>query len=87
MSWRIELTRRARKQLGNIGTTDARRIVRFLRRLESLDDPRKQGKALQGELAEFWRYRVGHYRLVCEIQDERLLVLVVRIAHRRQVYQ
>jgi mRNA interferase RelE/StbE len=50
------------------------------------DDPRMLGRALRGELSEYWRYRVGDYRLVCEIQDDVLTVLVVRIAHRSKVY-
>jgi mRNA interferase RelE/StbE len=50
------------------------------------DDPRTLGRALRGELSEYWRYRVGDYRLVCEIQDDVLTVLVVRIAHRSKVY-
>lgn len=87
MTWRVELTGRARKQLGKLGAREARRIIEFLRRLASLDDPRQHGGSLKGELAEFWRFRVGHYRLICEIQDQRLLVLVVRIGHRSQVYR
>lgn len=49
-------------------------------------DPRHLGKPLSGNLREFWRYRVGDYRLICKIQDDHLLILVVRIAHRSQVY-
>ncbi len=87
MTWQIELTARARKQLGKVGTKDGRRIIEFLRWLESVDNPRQRGKALRGELAEFWRFRVGRYRLICEIQDQKLLILVVRIGHRSQVYR
>lgn len=87
MTWQIELTARARKELGKVGARDGRRIIEFLRRLESVDNPRQQGKALKGELAEFWRFRVGRYRLICEIEDQKLLILVVRIGHRSQVYR
>ncbi len=87
MAWRIELTASARKQLARIGAKDAKRILRFLRRVESLPQPRQRGKPLRGELAEYWRYRVGNFRLVCEIQDDLLMVLVLRIGHRGQVYR
>jgi len=87
LTWQIELTARARKELGKIGAKEGRRIIEFLRRLESLDNPRQRGKALRGELAEFWRFRVGRCRLICEIQDQKLLILVLRIGHRSQVYR
>ncbi|EGP58991.1 hypothetical protein Agau_C102033 [Agrobacterium tumefaciens F2] len=53
-----------------------------------LDDPRQTGSALQGsELGNFWRYRVGDYRIICDIQDHKLVVLVVEIGHRREIYR
>lgn len=52
-----------------------------------MEDPRQLGKPLQGRLSELWCYRVGDYRLVCELRDEALVVLVVRIGHRREVYR
>lgn len=67
----------------------ARRILKFLfERVAHLENPRSLGEPLQGErLGEFWRYRVGHYRLPCKIQDERFVVLVIKIGHRREVYR
>ncbi|MFZ0632759.1 MAG: type II toxin-antitoxin system RelE/ParE family toxin [Acidobacteriaceae bacterium] len=67
----------------------ARRITAFLQeRVASLDNPRSIGQTLQGStLGSFWRYRVGDYRIICDLQDERLLVLVLRIGHRREVYR
>jgi mRNA interferase RelE/StbE len=67
----------------------ARRITAFLReRIASLDNPRNLGHALQGsEVGHLWRYRVGDYRIVCEIQDAKLIVLVVHVGHRREVYR
>ncbi|MGA7884322.1 MAG: type II toxin-antitoxin system RelE/ParE family toxin [Acidobacteriaceae bacterium] len=67
----------------------ARRITAFLReRVASLDNPRSLGQALQGsELGHLWRYRVGDFRIVCEIQDAKLIVLVVHVGHRREVYR
>nr|WP_236771079.1 type II toxin-antitoxin system RelE/ParE family toxin [Agrobacterium tumefaciens] len=66
-----------------------RRIRSFLHdRLAALDDPRQTGAALQGsELGNFWRYRVGDYRIICDIQDHKLVVLVVEIGHRREIYR
>ena len=88
LTWRIELTDEARKQLKKIGHAEAKRIRDYLRqRIETLDHPRQLGKALKGQLAELWRYRVGDYRLVCELRDEVLVVLVIRIGHRKAVYK
>lgn len=88
MGWRIELSGDARKQLRKIGQPEAKRILQFLhQRIEPLDDPRKLGKQLTGTLSELWRYRVGDYRLICELHDEVLIVLVVRIGHRSRVYR
>jgi len=66
----------------------ARRILKFLfQRVDKLDNPREIGEALKGfELGEFWKYRVGDYRIICRIEDDVLTVLVVRIAHRSKVY-
>lgn len=89
MAWRIEFSSRAKKELSGIHPVDARRILYFIR--ESLEgtttDPRQHGKPLKGRNSELWRYRIGDHRLVCHLQDERLLVLVVRVGHRREVYR
>ena len=67
---------------------NARRIVDFLDlRIAVLDDPRHSGKSLKGELGEFWRYRVGDYRILCEIRDDELVILAATIGHRRDVYE
>lgn len=89
MAWEIEISAKVAKQLETIATADARRIRNFLAvRLAALDNPRMTGKPLQGSrLGELWRYRVGDYRLICNIQDNRLVVLVVQIGHRSEVYR
>lgn len=67
--------------------TAARRIVDYLsERVAPLEDPRALGKALKGELGEFWRYRVGDYRVLCEIKDGRLEILAATIGHRKNIY-
>jgi len=87
MAWKVEISPTALKQLNNFDRPDSRRILKFLReRVEKLDDPRTIGGRLQGTLSEFWKYRVGDYRLICSLQSDRLVVLVLRIAHRREVY-
>ena len=89
MAWRIELHPQAEKELSKLDPEVARKIVRFLReRVAPLEDPRSVGEALKGpELGRFWKYRVGDYRLICHIQDQRITILVVTIGHRRDVYR
>ena len=89
MVWRIELTATAAKRLAKLDKGEARRITSFLRqRLAVLDDPRTTGKALTGpHLGAYWRYRVGDYRIICDIQDSALCVLVIEIGNRREVYR
>lgn len=89
MVWRVELTATAVKQLGKLDRTDSKRIIAFLReRIATLDDPRSTGRALTGpQLGAYWRYRVGDYRIICEIQDSALCVLVIQIGNRREVYR
>jgi mRNA interferase RelE/StbE len=88
LAWRIELTETARRQLAKFDKDDARRITGFLReRVMALDRPRDIGKALSGPLRGLWSYRVGEFRLICEIADARLVVLVVEVGNRREVYR
>ena len=88
MAWQIEFTPEAEKQLSKIDRQSAKRIINFLsERIAPVEDPRTVGKALKGVLREFWRYRVGNYRIICKIEDDRLLILMVRVAHRSDVYR
>jgi mRNA interferase RelE/StbE len=67
---------------------EAQRIMHFLReRLEPIDNPRSLGKALSGRLGTFWRYRIGDYRIICDIKDQELIILVIRIGNRKDVYR
>ena len=86
LGWRIELSRRAEKQLAAIDAPEALRIVRYLSELEKLESPRSRGTGLTADLSGLWRYRVGDWRVLCRIEDGRLLVLVVEIGHRSTVY-
>jgi addiction module toxin, RelE/StbE family len=86
----IKILERAEKCLARMGRTEAQRIMDFLyNRVARLDDPTLIGKPLKGNLSEYWCYRVGDYRLFCRLSDdgEALLVLVVEIGHRREVYK
>ena len=89
MAWRIELSAQAEKNLDQLDRQDARRILKFLHeRIAPLEDPRAIGEALKGaRLGEFWKYRVGDYRLISSIEDGKLTILVVRIGNRREVYR
>ncbi|GAB4268961.1 MULTISPECIES: type II toxin-antitoxin system RelE family toxin [Deferrisoma] len=88
MGWRIEWDEGALKDLKGFDRQAQRRIVRFMaERVATRPDPRTIGRALTGPLGEFWRYRVGPYRIVCRIEGDRLVVLVVRVGHRREVYR
>jgi mRNA interferase RelE/StbE len=88
LAWRIEITRTAEKQITKLDRGAQKSIQQFLReRLRSATDPRQWGKALQGEKRGLWRYRVGDYRLICDIQDERITILVLELGHRKDVYR
>jgi len=88
LAWRIEITRTAEKQITKLDRRAQKSIQQFLReRLRPATDPRQWGKALQGEKRGLWRYRVGNYRLICDIQDERITILVLELGHRKDVYR
>ena len=88
MAWTIELSRQAEKSLKATDAAARRRIARYIdERLLKSANPRELGKPLQGLLRELWSYRVGDYRLICDLQDTRLVVLVVEIGHRREIYR
>lgn len=89
MAWRIEFEDVAMKELAKLDKPVARRIVAFLReRVAVLDDPRSIGEALRGsKLGEFWKYRVGDYRIITNIEDGVMRVLVLKVGNRREVYK
>lgn len=88
MGWTIEFLPDAVKELKKLDRSVARRIITTLEeRIATLDDPRTLGSALTGDHAGYWRWRVGDYRVVARVEDERLVIIVVRVAHRRKVYR
>lgn len=86
MAWTIKFARSAEKELEKLDKPVIHRILRFLKeRVEP--DPRSVGEKLKGELSDFWRYRIGDYRVYADIQDETVTVLVVKVGHRRNIYK
>lgn len=85
----IEFDPRAVKDLDKLDQPARKRILRFLEEwIQPLDDPRALGESLRGpKLGEYWKYRVSDYRIICKIEDARLVALVLKIGHRREVYR
>jgi mRNA interferase RelE/StbE len=89
MAWQIELSATAAGELEKLDPQHRKRVLKFLHeRLAPLDNPRSLGQTLHGSrFGEFWKYRVGDYRLISKIEDARVLILVLRIGHRREIYR
>lgn len=88
MTWTVEFDDAARKELRKLDRQAQQEILRYLReRIATDEDPRRLGKALSREFAGLWRYRIQNYRIICNIEDQKLTVLVVRVGHRKDVYE
>lgn len=88
MTWTIEYARSVQKTVRKLSPDARRRIRDFLEhRLASMDNPRELGRPLKGRLAQLWRYRVGELRVICELRDSTLIVLVVHVGRRDKVYK
>jgi mRNA interferase RelE/StbE len=86
--WRIEIDPRALKDLRKIDRARAQEILTYIdRRILAQGDPRKLGKPLRGDLKGLWRYRVGDFRIVARIEDDTFQIMVIEVAHRRDVYR
>jgi mRNA interferase RelE/StbE len=87
-AWQIEITSTAEKQIVKLDRPAQQSILHFFRaRVLAAPNPRQLGKPLHGDKKDLWRYRVGDYRIICDIQDNRLVVLVLRFGHRKEVYR
>ena len=87
MKYSVVLTERAKKQLSKLDKPVAKLITSWLRKnLQGCENPRLQGKGLTANRTGQWRYRIGDYRVIAEIQDEKVIIMVVEIGHRRNVY-
>lgn len=88
MKYHVEFTKDALKQLKKMDKSNAALILGWIRKnLENCDNPRTHGKGLTANRSGQWRYRVGDYRIIAEIQDEKILILVLNIGHRREIYR
>ena len=89
MAWRVELADSAAKQLRKLDPQIATRLLTSLRdRIAPLDDPRSIGEALRGkELGEFWKYRTGDWRIIADLEEQVMLITVVRLGNRREIYR
>jgi mRNA interferase RelE/StbE len=86
--WRVEFHSAAVRDLRKLGTDAEARVLRYLReRIAGSQDPRRFGHALTGDRKGLWRYRVSDYRIVAAIENDRFVVLVVTVGHRREVYR
>jgi mRNA interferase RelE/StbE len=88
LAWTLRISETARRQLKKLDPSTAQGLLRYLNRLLlQTEDPRQRGKALTANLSGLWRYRVGDYRVICQIEDDHLVVLVVGLSHRSDVYR
>ena len=88
MAWRVEWEDKAVKELKKLDARAQRNIVGYLReKIATEDDPRRLGDPLRKDLKGLWKYRIGSYRIICSIEDQKVIVLVVRVGHRRNVYK
>jgi len=86
-TWRVEFDRDAARDLRKLGAVAERTILRYLRqRIATAENPGRFGKPLTGDPKGLWRYRVGNYRIVAAIEDDRFVVLIITVGHRREVY-
>lgn len=87
-NWSVEFDDRARRELRKLDPQTQQEILRYLReRIVGSPDPRQFGKPLRMNLAGLWRYRVGDYRLICRLEEHRLVVFVLKVGHRRDIYE
>ncbi len=86
MIWQIVVSDKAKKQLVKFDNVAKSRILNFLNQDEIKIDPKSSGKALIGNFKGLWRYRVGDYRIICELKKQEVVVLVLNISHRKDVY-
>ena len=88
MGWKIEYDRRALKELKKLDRQAQQQILDYFdERIAPAQNPRQFGKSLSPSFSGLWRYRIGNYRAVCHIEDDKLIVLVLRIGHRGKVYK
>ena len=87
MAWTLEIEKRAEKSLGKLPKGIGERLIAGLRDIAAAENPRLKGRAMAGKYAGHWRYRIGDYRVIARIEDGRMVIVVIAIGHRREVYR
>lgn len=88
MRYSVMVSEEAFKQLKKLDLQQRAFIMSYIRKkLDGMENPRQTGKALTGEFKGLWRYRAGDYRIVCDIQDDRVVIVVVAVGHRKNIYE
>ena len=88
MKYQVKVTSKALKQLKKLDKVHSEQILRWINKnLKDIENPYLIGKQLKGNLGQYWRYRVGNYRIISKIDNQQLIVLLVAVAHRREVYE
>ena len=86
-TWKIEFNSKAKKEFNNLNSFIRKRIEKFLEKLSLIENPKQIGHALTGNFTGHWRYRIGDYRIVCEINEDIITIKIVRVQHRKDVYK
>lgn len=84
--WRIETSEAFDKSIRKLDRAIARRVIDYLEALLELEDPRQRGRGLTANRSGYWRYRVGDYRILTQLEDELLIIVAIDVAHRSEVY-
>ncbi len=87
MAWKIEFDSAAAKDLKKLPKSEQKKLLKAIYHIAELPTPRSSGKALKGPFGTLWRYRMGNYRIICKIEDGALVILVVAIGHRKDIYK
>ena len=87
LAWALEIEGKAARELAKLPTQVGNRIVAFLREVAVSDNPRLKGIAMSGRYGGHWRYRIGDYRVIAKIIDQRVVILVIEVGHRREIYR
>ena len=87
MKYKVEFSKRAKKQLEKLDKQIASLILGWIRKkLDGCSNPRIYGKSLLGDKSDLWRYRIGSYRLLCKIEDKKVTILILEVGHRKNIY-
>lgn len=85
--WTLQVSHECERALGKLDRQVATRITKTLKAIAATGKPRSRGKALTGDLGQFWCYRIGDYRVLCELHDTDLIILAIEAGHRSTIYK